>query len=220
MLKVELVQGTPHPEIYIEKAYKICYDSPMVQSDKERSDFITSKIKQGHLSPLEFAFAQFHVTCSRATSHQLVRHRIASYAQESQRRVVVKPRYVWPISVSGFDKLSYMAKLEIRNFLDESYEVYEYLINCGISKEDARYVLPSAYITEIMVGMNFRALRHFFKLRCSKHAQWEIRKIAKEMLILIHPYAPGVFDDLHDKYIDPLNFYDCEDDAELWTEWD
>lgn len=217
MITVELVQGTITPELYIEKAYKVCYDSPTVQSDEERGEFITSKIKQGHLSPLEFAFAQFCITCSRATSHQLVRHRIASYAQESQRRVDVEPVRIWP---ETFNQLEDFEKDSLRTFLEVSYEWYLMLIRAGVPKEDARYVLPSCYQTRIMVGMNFRALRHFFKLRCSKHAQWEIRIIAKEMLRLIHPYATSVFGDLLEKYIDPLDMFEDEDKAELWTEWD
>ena len=201
---------TPHPEEAIEAAYKICYDKPFFAGREEQQKFITARIKQGHLSALEFAFAQFEITCSRAASHQLVRHRIASYAQQSQRRVKVKDYVIWPPS---FNTLNNKDILAITDLIEANYAWYEDLINKGIPKEDARSILPSMYTTKIMVGMNFRALRHFFKLRCNEHAQWEIRDIALQMLYDIYSYAPSVFGDLYEKYCN-------QEDIELWTEWD
>lgn len=211
---VELIDVPEWSEDLIESAYRTCYRST---ENKPNSEFITKCIKLGHLSPLEFAFASFKVVCSRAASHQIVRHRIASYAQESQRRTKVSNKCILPNSFytqlsSGPDVM-----LSVHNWIeakiDEMYECYEYLIAGGISKEDARYVLPSGFITTIMIGMNFRELRHFFKMRCEPDAQWEIRDIAKRMLMLIYAEAPSVFEDMYIRYI--INEVK---DAPLWTE--
>lgn len=200
---VYLDQCTVTAEYCIECAYRNCYKSPV--SDNPRK-FITSCIKLGHVSPLEFANATFTVTCSRATSHQIVRHRLASYTQESQRRVKVTKDWIIPKSVGE-------VKEDVTEFMLDAYELYEALVICGTPKEDARYVLPSAFITTLMINMNFRELRHFFRMRCDPHAQWEIRSIAKEMLYYIYEAAPSVFGDLYEKYI-------LEQEVELWTNSD
>jgi len=199
---------TCDPETEIEKAYRNCWQS---EPRGDRGKFIIACIKRGHLSCLEFACATIQVVASRAATHQIVRHRIASYAQESQRYVeqgnttylVVPPEiYENNVALEIF--------VEAMNF---AWRAYAGLLENGIKKEDARFVLPNACKSKILINMNFRAWRHFLKLRCSKEAQWEIRGIADAILILLHERAPSVFGDLYEKYI-------LEKDIPLWTESD
>jgi thymidylate synthase (FAD) len=208
MTEVELVAVMGGSEDLIERAYRTCYRS--VDSSNKSDAFIVKCIKRGHLSPLEFASAVFKVRCSRAASHQIVRHRIASYAQESQRRTKVPYEYVLP---PAFRNASAIDMTGVLDLMHQAYTLYEQLIIDGYAKEDARYVLPTAFMTTIMVGMNFRELRHFFKLRCPPEAQWEIREIAEKMLDKIYRIAPNVFEDMYCRFI-------LKDNVSLWTEAD
>lgn len=195
--EVRLVSITPNAEELIERAYRNCFQSECVEDVEKRREFIRRYIKLGHLSPLEFAEAVFEVVCSRVCTHQLVRHRIASYAQESQRRVKVKDLdyIIVPPKV-----LESSEALEV--FLDavgKSFEAYEKLLELGIKKEDARYVLPQCVKSKILVKMNFRQWRYFIELRRDKAAQWEIRAVATRILEILNLYAPSVFGDLQEK---------------------
>jgi len=211
--EVELISITPHAETIIEMAYRNCWQSePRVGGVEARRKFIEGCIRRGHLSPLEFAFAIFVVTGSRAYTHQQVRHRIASYAQESQRYVrvddprciVVPPRiHADPAALDIFVVA-----------MNQAWKAYAALIRLGHRKEDARFVLPNACKSKILVGMNFRSWRHFLKLRCARAAQWEIRGVAQEILRILYEHAPGVFGDLYEKFI--VN----DGVGELWTERD
>jgi len=197
--EVSLVSVTSNAEELIERAYRNCFQSECVDDVEKRREFIRRCIKLGHLSPLEFAEAIFEVVCSRACTHQLVRHRIASYAQESQRRVKVKDLeyIIVPPKV-----LESAEALEV--FLDavkEGFGAYERLIELGIRKEDARYVLPQCVKSKILVKMNFRQWRHFIELRCDKTAQWEIREVAMRILEILNLYVPSIFGDLYEKYV-------------------
>ena len=146
----------------------------------------------GHFSTLEHASYTFAIDgVSRALTHQLVRHRIASFNQQSQRYVkfddgleVVEPGSVSdnPAAAEIFNKAMIHAK-----------KAYVDLLALGVSAEDARYVLPNAAETKIVVTMNIRELLHFFELRCCNRAQWEIRELALRMLELVKPTAPYIF---------------------------
>jgi len=196
--EVRLVSITPDAEELIERAYRNCFQSECAEDVEKRREFIRRCIKLGHLSPLEFAEAVFEVVCSRVCTHQLVRHRIASYAQESQRRVKVKDLdyvVVPPMVVENQEALEVFLEAVRKGF-----EAYEKLLELGIRKEDARYVLPQCIKSKILVKMNFRAWRHFLELRCDKTAQWEIREVAKAILEILFQYAPSVFGDLHEKF--------------------
>lgn len=196
--EVRLISITPDAEELIERAYRNCFQSEMSGDIEKRREFIRRCIKLGHLSPLEFAVAVFEVVCSRACTHQLVRHRIASYAQESQRRVKVKDLdyvVVPPMVVENQEALEVFLEAVRKGF-----EAYEKLLELGIRKEDARYVLPQCIKSKILVKMNFRAWRHFLELRCDKSAQWEIREVAMRILEILYQYAPSVFGDLHEKF--------------------
>ena len=148
------------------------------------------KAEHAHESPLEHSVMTFHITCSRACSHQLVRHRIASYSQQSQRYVKIDDLpVIVPPSFSG-------AELAFRVAMRNAWEDYKFLIDNGIPAEDARYLLPNAVATHIVVTMNLRSLRHFFAERCCNRAQWEIRDIANQMLDICKKVCPVVFENV------------------------
>jgi thymidylate synthase (FAD) len=176
-MKVEILAFTPDPEHLIEDAARICYDSFEKKGPLSHIRIIEHLIRSGHESVLEHASVTYRVGgVSRTLTHQLVRHRIASYSQRSQRYVKERePSYVTPPALSN------VASLIFHKAMDNAWAAYNELLECGIKGEDARFVLPNACQSEIIITMNFRELRHFFKLRTSKHAQWEIRNMAKEM---------------------------------------
>ena len=161
----------------------------------ERVKSVLSTIMgSGHFSTLEHASYTFAVDgVSRALTHQLVRHRIASFNQQSQRYVKFKGEIpvVKPASVAD--------NAETSALFDEAIEcvtrAYRTLVEAGVPAEDARYLLPNAAETKIVITMNVRELLHFFELRCCNRAQWEIRDLAWKMLELARPTAPYIFAD-------------------------
>jgi thymidylate synthase (FAD) len=155
---------------------------------------LRARLREGHESIIEHASATFEISgISRACSHQLVRHRLASYSQESQRYVDMSdPDLVVPDAV----KASPEAYEVWSSFVDQVKDVYSDLRGLGIRKEDARFILPNAAETRIVMTMNFRELRHFFRLRLAPEAQWEIRRVALEILKQLTPHAPTVFGDM------------------------
>ena len=200
-MKVELIAVTQPvdggtSEELLEYAGRVCYRS---SSQGNPGRFLKNRIREGHESIIEHASATFEISgISRACSHQLVRHRLASYSQESQRYVDMSdPEFVVPPDVAR----NPAAKEIWDRFLTDVAETYRQLRHHGVRKEDARFVLPNAAATRIVVTMNFRALRHFFSTRCDPAAQWEIRALAVEMLRLIHGRAPSVFQDLYERFI-------------------
>ena len=156
--------------------------------------FIEMLIKNGHLSVLEHACATFLIKGgSRAFTHQLVRHRMASFTQQSQRYVDESNfHYVVPPSIGENKKA-----LELfESFMENVKEVYAQLKSMGIRKEDARFVLPNAVESEIVMTANFREWRHVFMLRGDKAAQWEIRKIVIEIFKILKEMVPEIFPDM------------------------
>lgn len=206
-MKIEILACTPNPEQLIERCGRICYDSFERMTPPESTErLISHLVRSGHESVFEHASVTYQVSgVSRALTHQLVRHRLASYSQRSQRYVKeTEPQYVTPPSIATSNKMIFSDDMaaasspaELYNeFMEITWKFYNRLLEAGIRGEDARFVLPNACHTEISITMNFRELRHFFKLRTSKHAQWEIRDMAKEMLRQILPIAPNVFRDI------------------------
>ena len=210
-LKVILLNHTKDPEGLIAHAAKLCYSPSSVEQLKdkiEKSDnrkFIEKLLKLGHLSPLEHVSFNFGVEgISRACSHQLVRHRIASYSQQSQRYVGEHSEknkdseeqifdFVIPPSIEAAGKSEWFVEKmrEIQKWYDE---LVESLGDSGEkANEDARFILPNAAETKIIVTMNARELLHFFSVRCCNRAQWEIRDLATEMLRLVRDILPGIF---------------------------
>ncbi|MDP7555977.1 MAG: FAD-dependent thymidylate synthase, partial [Nitrospinota bacterium] len=155
--------------------------------------FIRMLVRSGHLSVLEHASATFRIKGgSRSFTHQLVRHRLCAYSQQSQRYVNEKN---FSIVIPDSIKNNSEAKEAFLSLINHAKDTYVKLQEIGVKKEDARFVLPNAIESEIVMTANFRELRHIFKERCHKAAQWEIRKIAIEMLKIMRKEAPIVFED-------------------------
>ena len=199
-MQVELLYHTPDPERAIATAARLCY-APVGASElmetmsEERVRSVLSTIMQsGHFSTLEHASYTFAVDgISRACSHQLVRHRLASFNQQSQRYVKMDDGFdaVVPPTVSENEN----ALRIFEEAMASCAEAYNQLLELGIPAEDARFVLPNATETKIVITMNVRELLHFFDVRCCNRAQWEIQQLALAMLDLVRPTAPFIFMD-------------------------
>lgn len=198
-MKVTLLRSTPDPEKTILLAARLCYsDSGIGDLEKKVEEMDSEKflgriLSMGHTSVLEHANFTFGVEgISRATSHQLVRHRLASYSQQSQRYVKAKrPEYVTPETISRDPE----KKRRFDEAVAEAYRLYGELVDEGVPAEDARFLLPNAACTKIIITMNARELLHFFRLRCCERAQWEIRDMACRMLAEAKRAAPFIFRD-------------------------
>ena len=191
--KVELLSITPNAEKLIEAAGRTSYMSFDKQGEDSEKRFIRMLTKSGHLSVLEHAYATFRVSgASRAFTHQLVRHRLCSLIQQSQRYVDESNfSYIEPDSI----KNNLEAHSVFIDFMGKAKEAYLKLNRLKIKKEDARYVLPNAVESQIVVSANFREWRHIIDLRGKPQSQWEIRKVAIEILKILKKHAPNVFGD-------------------------
>ncbi len=184
-MEVKLLNYTPNPDDICFETAKICYQSKT--TDKER--LLNKIIKAGHLSILEHASFTFLIKdISRVASHQLVRHRIASFTQQSHRYTKAS-NFTIPDKIKSHQK----AKEIFDDLIKKAQESYEELLSLNIPKEDARYILPTATVSDIVVTMNARELLHFFSLRTCKKAQKEIQDIAIEMLKTCKKIAPIIF---------------------------
>ena len=186
---------------YSDKGFEDIWDSTVKTSpqfeDPENDNalkLLQGIVKAGHGSVLEHCCFTFSIEgISRACSHQLVRHRIASYSQQSQRYVNGdKFGYVIPPEIEKREDLKKAFDEHMRN----TRTLYNTLILCGMKKEDARYLLPNATTTNIVVTMNARELLHFIELRTSPRAQWEIREMANKMLEQAKEVAPVIFGEI------------------------
>ena len=195
-MNVKLIGFSPNPEKLPAMAAKLTHSKTKPEdlsqsSEKELSNILEHVVKLGHTSVVEHTSFSFAISdVSRSLTHQLVRHRIASYAQQSQRYVNLnKPNYVVPPKI--------LKDKDMRKAYEETmikiWFQYNNLIDLGIPAEDARYVLPNATCTNIIVTMNARSLLNFFELRCCLHAQWEIRTLANKMLQEVKKVAPTIF---------------------------
>ncbi len=220
-MKVTLLTHTPDPEKLIASAAKLCYSSSDVATlmdnltDEKIKEFIDMLNAIGHESPMEHASFTFAVEgISRACSHQLVRHRIASYSQKSQRYVDENDfEYVTPPSVLADDRTKEQYDIQMKHIANAYVRLRNALVDYHkntliadghseksalsaakkLANEDARFLLPNACETKIVVTMNVRSLFNFFKHRCCNRAQWEIRAVACEMLRLCCEVAPNIF---------------------------
>jgi thymidylate synthase (FAD) len=205
---VRLVHVTPDAERLVCAAAKLCYASDPAtifdHTPREVETFLGRLRRMGHLSPFEHASYTFLLEgVSRALTHQLVRHRIASYSQRSQRYVAAEPfTYITPPSLAGkvvrTENGPVDAEAYYDAFMERAREAYlrlrEALGGSGeAANEDARYVLPNAAETKIMATMNARELFHFFGERLCTRAQWEIRAVAEDMLRLAKGATPVIF---------------------------
>ena len=194
--KVTLMSYTLHMVQLIYSAYRQCYSKEkkkkiFIDADEDLSDFyadfVRNCMKRGHLSPLEHATFTFNIQgCSRVCTHQLVRHRLASYSQQSQRYVKVNvddDPCVIPESIKTLDP-------KFKDKLSIIYSMYKVLVEKGVPQEDARYILPEGTRTNIVVTMNLRELLHFFNERLCSKAQDEIREVANAMAGLVIEVEP------------------------------
>jgi len=199
-MDVRLLSHTPDPERAIAAAARLCYapvgaaELLQTMDDSAIRRVLKTIITSGHTSALEHASYTFAIDgVSRALTHQLVRHRLASYNQQSQRYVsyAEEPRFICPPAIAADPD----ALKRFKQANAAAFSAYRELIEAGVAPEDARYLLPNAMETKIVVTMNIRELLHFFELRCCKRAQWEIRDLSLAMLELAEPTAPYIFMD-------------------------
>ena len=197
---VTLLWITPDPEIHIEAAGRTCYKSEDKITKTSARNFCKKLRTSGHHAMLEHACASFRIVCDRGISHEIVRHRLASYAQESTRYCnygtykmgneisVIQP----PIDDD-----------KVLEFWEDScrYAELEYLdmLDAGASPQIARSVLPTCLKTELVMTANFREFRHFISLPHSKAAHPQIRPIALDIWRILMGHAPSVFEDLIDE---------------------
>lgn len=191
---VELMTITPNAQDVIERACRTCYLSfHRYNPPASTEELIKKIIRKGHHSVLEHAFATFRVKGgSRVFTHELVRHRLLSPSQESQRYVQYGKtkayEYVIPPSIqdSAFKK-------QFEQLSAEAANLYAEMVAAGLPKEDARYILPNATVSEIVISANFREWRHICEVRCQERAHWEIRLICLGILKILKREAPIVF---------------------------
>lgn len=195
-MEVKLMEYTPCPEEVCIMAARTCY-SPMSPIDLYgkplgKIKILEDVIKSGHHSVLEHASFTFAIVgVSRVLTHQLVRHRMASFEQRSDRYVEAKDFSV--VCPEAIEK-NVEANMIFADAVAKSIETYNELVRKGIDYEDARYVLPQGMTTQLVVTMNARELRHFFSLRCCNRAQKEIRDMADAMLKECKKVAPVLFE--------------------------
>jgi len=204
-LNVVLLRHTPEPEEVVAMAAKLCYSPSGVEElqqkieARDQAAFVEKLATIGHLSPIEHVSFTFGIEgISRACSHQLVRHRVASYSQQSQRYVRAEQfDYIIPPSIKQDPALM----REFEKCMAEAQENYtrvlkrleDFGLKGEAGQQDARYLLPNAAETKIVVTMNARELLHFFRVRCCNRAQWEIREMTERMLGLVKKTAPTIF---------------------------
>lgn len=195
-LNVELLNYTGEGELTAALAAKLCYSSADIKglkekiSSEEQKTFIEKIVSIGHHSVLEHVSFTFGIEgVSRALTHQLVRHRIASFSQKSQRYVKHGSdfEYIVPETVESEFAEKYA------EMMDQIGSLYDEMVKAGVPAEDARYILPNACETKIIVTMNARELLHYLQIRCCNRAQWEIREMSQRMLELVLDVAPSIF---------------------------
>lgn len=195
-MKVFLLCHTNRPDDIVASAARLCYSNisaeELLNEGTDQARLIVHLRKSGHTSTFEHASFSFSIEgLSRVASHQLVRHRIASFSQQSQRYVKMnKAEIVVPQTIKNNPKA-----LDIFNSqVEQSYDAYKEMLALGVPAEDARFILPHGWETKLVLTMNARELHHFFMLRTCRRAQWEIRELAVEMLKLVRGVAPLLFD--------------------------
>lgn len=199
-MDVILLSYTPNPDELIAASARICYRDiaakELLQAEEESLSrkLIAELFASGHMSAFEHVSFTFGIDgLSRVASHQLVRHRLASFSQQSQRYVSMSPdpeAVIIPPNIKANPDALRLYSEAVRH----SQETYRELCAMGIPKEDARFILPHGHSTRLIMTMNARELHHFFGLRLCRRAQWEIRELARKMLILCREKAPVIFD--------------------------
>lgn len=211
--KVEILDRIDSDQVIadITTVARTCYKSEDVRTKEKDKALVKRLIESKHDAMLEFVDVTVKFTCSRAIAQEITRHRMASYAMESQRycaynkdRFNHEITYIIP-SHTNYDEGEYSLKYEVANgpFINSllySEKAYFDLIEDGWKAQEARDVLPNATKTEINMKANLREWRHFFKLRCHSTAHPDIRVLALDLLKQMHKQIPIIFDDLYDTY--------------------
>lgn len=220
-MKVTLLAHTPNPELTVASAARLCYSAATIDELQEKltpqktSAFVDMLSEIGHESPIEHASFTFGIEgVSRALLAQITRHRIASYSVQSQRYVAeAQFEYVTPPEIENNEeakKLFIEAMEKDQEYYDRLTEILkekhiDEMLKSGMDEkaalraaekkaiEDARFVLPNACDTKMIVTMNARSLHNFFRHRCCNRAQWEIRELAEKMLFLCREVSPNLF---------------------------
>lgn len=209
---VELLWITPNAIKEIEKAGRVCYKSEGKIADGSAENFVAKLIARGHEAMIEHAVASLKFTCDRGVTHEMVRHRIPSFAQESTRYcnyskdqfdnqlTMIKPCFWKDGDILNDDPFTVNAdagKLAIwMQCLEQCEKAYNSLIQLGATPQEARSVLPNSLKTEIVVTCNFREWRHVFKLRTSNFAHPQIKEVMLMALDILKKEAPVIFNDL------------------------
>ncbi|MFA6320333.1 MAG: FAD-dependent thymidylate synthase [Candidatus Omnitrophota bacterium] len=207
-LHVKLLDFSQNALSIIYAACRQCYSSAFAgqiftegfKDSAKQEEFVRQVVSSGHESPLEHVKFTFAIEgVSRALTHQLVRHRVASYSQQSQRYVKETAfDYIIPPSIESDEEMrqEYVGAMrKIQDSYNNLLKMFEKKGRKGeAANQDTRFVLPQAVETKIVVTMNCRELKHFFEERCCTRAQWEIRSLAEEMLTICKKELPAVFD--------------------------
>ena len=172
---------------------------PVSNDEKKNEKFIESLLKVKHEGVLEHISFTFHVSeISRCLTHQLVRHRIASYLQQSGRHVMPRREdYVIPPTIAK----NVHTVQHYKEDMEWQWDRCQALRRMDVPMEDARYALPDGYFTHISITMNCRSLKHLFELRCAIEAQWEIREMAEKLLVICHEKYPVLFEADYQEFI-------------------
>ena len=197
-MKVSIYRCTPDPLETIVIAARRCYSAdeiPGFDPNKSKAEFVKFLMSREHLTPFEFVNVVFHISgVSRVLSHQLVRTRIASYCQQSQRYCKGYPGHVVPKTIQeSMFKGNHKLVDALLDYWEAFNLVQKELQDAGIPQEDSRYYWPEATETKIMVNLNCHSMMNFFKTRLDPHAQWEIREMANLMYEQISGILPEVF---------------------------
>ena len=176
----------------IEKAGRTCYKSEDRITEESAENFIRMLIERGHESVLEHESITVRFVCDRGISHEIVRHRLASYSQESQRYV----RYNGDIEFINPRMPNAKAHEAWQELCERAEETYRELLSYGIQPQQARSVLPNSTKTEIVMTANLREWRHFLKLRTAKAAHPQMRELTVPLLHELQRQIPVVFDDI------------------------
>ena len=198
-IEVKLISHPPESELIAKMAAVICYtkehrfNEVKQTAELKPAEYLRKIIKDGHTSILEHNIFVFYVSgISRVASHQLVRKRIASFSQQSQRYVNAENfKFIVPETIKKTEFAGEYEKITKSNF-----DFYQKMVDEGVPKEDARFILPNATSTQLIVSMNAHALIDFFVKRICQRSQWEVRKLAETMLEEVKKVAPTIFKDV------------------------
>ena len=187
---------------HLEACGRVCYKSEDKIADGSAEKFVGAIVRRGHEAVLEHVSISVKFICDRGVSHEIVRHRVASYCQESTRYcnygkdgfgkeiTVIKPSF---LELGSLPYVAWEAACQ------EAEDEYLEMLSYGCTPQEARSVLPNSLKTEVVMTANIREWRHFLKLRCSAAAHPQIRELALALLVLFHCNVPVLFDDIYER---------------------